>query len=105
MRGVPLAAIVVAAASAWRVRPMSLLYDRSRTRHVAMAREVALWLAVGISGLTIVEIAHRMRCAPAAVARATAEVQRDVRALPAFAATCYAIERELLDALDAREAA
>lgn len=104
MRGVPTSAIAVAVARVWGVRP-SLLYARPPNRRVAEAREVALWLAVGISGLSLVEIARIMRCKPDAVARATAVVQLDVRGVPAFAGTCYAIERELLDALDAREAA
>lgn len=104
MRGVPLAVIVATTASAWGVRP-SLICDRPRNRRVAEAREVALWLAVGISGLSLAQIARRMQCTPDAVARATSYVQRRVHAEPAFAAACYAIERTLLDALDAREAA
>lgn len=100
---ITLAQVQAAVARHWAVPLCALLGRPRRAAHVE-ARSVALWLAVGLTGLGTETIGRAMGCKGAAVARAVAAVQERLGDDVAFNELVHAVERELLDAAE-REAA
>lgn len=87
----------------WNV-PLAALLGRTRSAAATEARQVALWLACGLTGLDTGAIGRAMNCNSSAVARAVAAVMERLGQDAEFNALVHALETRLRDAAE-REAA
>lgn len=87
----------------WNV-PLPALLGRTRNAPATEARSVAMWLALGLTELSVEAIGRAMNSKPTAVARAVSAVQERLGQDAAFNELVHAMERRLRDAAE-REAA